>query len=207
MTHRIEEIKRRLSVLEKRLEITPNNIRGEPAYDEITRRLAKIKSVIHTVEVDDDLSTIQFNTVFENLERYELQLNITGNKNPDAPPTRPVRKPYKSNFKKLEGIGNAIITGDRLTITIPGAEWISGAIYRNNLPYIAGQSHKNDEDNNAETITFLLKKRKITRLGFRVAVITGKYQLKLRYGGKSFSSYYNGYNDEFEILPKGAIPK
>ena len=51
----------------------------------------------------------------------------------------------------------------------------------------------------------ILKKRRWTRLGFKTSVAPGKYTLKLRYGGKSFSSYYNGIDDEFEILPKGSL--
>ena len=67
---------------------------------------------------------------------------------------------YETNFEKFPG-GNGIKEGSELIVKIIGAEVITGQIrdVKNRIITIA-QSHKNDEDRNAETINIKLKRRR-----------------------------------------------
>jgi len=200
VTHQKEEIKRRLSVLENRLGITNNPPRNETFYNEITRRIANIEDSIKNPPPEFTEKTLD--EIIKKLEGFESQIGLTGNINPDAPIPKSIQESsFETNFITIEGIGNGIKRDNKnLRIKIPGATWISGGIYKDNSLIIGGQSHKADEDKDASTIIFILRKRRLSRLRLRAKLNRGLYQVKLRYGGPGFSAYYNGIDDEFEII-------
>ena len=67
---------------------------------------------------------------------------------------------YETNFEKFPG-GNGIKEGSELIIKIHGAEVVTGQIrdVKNRIITI-DQSHKNDEDKDAQTINMKLKRRR-----------------------------------------------
>lgn len=67
---------------------------------------------------------------------------------------------YTTNFIKTVD-GNGIPQGEELVIRIRGAEVVTGRLYdpKNNRTYQIDQSHKLDEDNDAETTNFTLKSK------------------------------------------------
>lgn len=201
MVHRIDEIKRRLSVLEKRLDLTNSTSREEPLTSEITRRLDVIKNTINEKPTDGTLLTeLDVTKILQTLEEYESLLQITGNINPDAPPRKEQRElKYEVNFHKSE-FGNAIRTGQKMLIRVAGAESVSAGIYKNGNLILAKQSSKRDEDKNTETVSFLLKRRRRTRLGIKINLDLGTYLLHTWFWNEK-TGKQGTYKDEFEITP------
>lgn len=72
-----------------------------------------------------------------------------------------IRAPkYQPNFIKTPK-GNGIKFGEELIVRVVGAEVVTGRIYDviSKRTYQIDQSHKRDEDNDAETTNFTLKSR------------------------------------------------
>lgn len=199
MTHRVDEIKRRLSVLENRLEIKNTINRTEELEVELNRRLLSIKNKINEMPIEDKgLTELEINQMLQELSDYESLIGITGNKNPDAPLTREEKEAkYQVNFIK-SSFGNAIHTGKELIVRIKGAESVSGYIADSNGNKIqVDQSHEKDEDNDAETINFKLKRKSrhfVTR-NLRV----GTYLLYVWFWDKD-TNQQGYYKEEFQII-------
>jgi len=90
---------------------------------------------------------------------------------------------YSVNWYKGKS-GNAIKSGDTLKLKVKGAEYISGGIYKNNLPILAFFEMKN-------TVSIRLVKGR-TLLGRAKSLPKGTYVLKTRTAA-------NGWDDSFEI--------
>lgn len=67
---------------------------------------------------------------------------------------------YQTNFQKYPK-GNGILEGEELIVRIKGAETVTGQIRgpQNQVIQI-DQSHDFDEDNDAETVNFILKSKR-----------------------------------------------
>jgi|APSaa5957512535_1039671.scaffolds.fasta_scaffold13335_2 hypothetical protein len=65
---------------------------------------------------------------------------------------------YQTNFHRTKQ-GNGLYFGEKLSIRIKDAEVVTGRIYDHitNKTYQINQSHDNDTDKDAETISFTLK--------------------------------------------------
>jgi len=198
LTHRLDEIRRRLSVLEKRLEIVNQKKRTEGIEEELNRRLNAIKNKINVIPVDEKgLTETEMSQMLQELSDYESIIGITGNKNPDAPPTRAEKEAkYQVNFIRSE-FGNAIHTGEELIVRIKGAESVSGYISMNGSKVQIDQSHENDEDKDAETINFLLKRKSVHFLTRNLRV--GTYYLHVWFWDKD-TNQQGYYKEEFEII-------
>lgn len=198
MTHRIDEIKRRLSVLEKKLEIVNTKKRTEGIEEELNRRLLVIKNTIDEIPIEDKgLTETELNKMLQDLSDYESIIGITGNINPDSPPTRAEKEAkYQVNFIRSE-FGNAIHTGEELIVRIKGAESVSGYISLNSNKIQLDQSHENDEDKDAETINFLLKRKSVHFLTRNLRV--GTYLLHVWFWDKD-TNQQGYYKEEFEII-------
>lgn len=199
--HRIDEIKRRLSVLENRLTIKNEIIRGESLFDELNRRLHTIEEAIKSYKKPvDNLKKVDIDHALSLLTKFEEKLGITSNLNPDAPQPKESR-PLKYEVNFLKSIhGNAIRTGSRMLIKIRGAKSVSCGIYKDGALIMVNQSHKNDEDKNESTTSFLLKKRRVTSLGLRRNLTPGTYELKTWFYLES-TKEQGMYKDQFEITP------
>lgn len=198
LTHRVDEIKRRLSVLEKRLGIKNVIDREEVIEVELNRRLTAIKNEINKIPIDEKgLTESEMNQMLQELSDYESIIGITGNKNPDSPPTRAEKEAkYQVNFIRSE-FGNAIHTGEELIVRIKGADSVSGYISLNGSKIQLDQSHENDEDKDAETINFLLKRKSIHLITRNLRV--GTYLLHVWFWDKD-TKQQGYYKEEFEII-------
>lgn len=198
MTHQVDKIRRRLSVLENRLNISNTITRTELFAKEITRRLDTILFSLEELPINEEkLSQKDYDKILKTLYEYEAKLGITSNKNPDAPPPKEKRElKYEVNFHKSE-FGNAIRTGTKMLIKVRGAKSVSAGIYKNGNLILANQSHAKDEDKNTETVSFLLKRR---RLGIKVNLKLGTYLLHIWFWNKK-TGEQGTYKDEFEITP------
>lgn len=204
MTHQIEEIRRRLSVLETRLDITTSYPRVfNSLYEELDSRIKGIETALElktTQPIEPEVTQEYIKSLFDLLVKFETKVGITGNKNPDAPEPREIRPlKYEVNFTK--GInGNSIRTGSKLLIKIRGAKSVSCGLYKEGSLILANQSHNNDDDKNTETTNLLLKKRRLTRLGFQSNLDPGTYVLKTWFWVQE-TGEQGTYTDEFEIIP------
>jgi len=198
LTHRIDEIKRRLSVLEKRLDIVNPKNRTEGIEAELKRRLDTIKNKINVIPIDEKgLTESEMSQMLQELTDYESIIGITGNKNPDSPPTKAEKEAkYQVNFIR-SAFGNAIHTGEELIIRIKGAESVSGYISMNGKKIQVDQSHEKDEDNDAETINFLLKRKSVNLITRNLRV--GTYLLHVWFWDKD-TNQEGYYKEEFEII-------
>lgn len=97
---------------------------------------------------------------------------------------------YDVNFVKSE-FGNAILGGKELIVRVKGAEFISGGIYKDNLPVQV-------DFEMGKSIQFKLAKRKRGIFGWRtVPLKKGRYTLKIR---AYVSGRGQGWDDEFYVL-------
>lgn len=98
---------------------------------------------------------------------------------------------YETNFHK-EDVGNAINSGDTLTVHIGDVDHATGAVYHEGFPIIA--DFDDNRDGSVDLKFRLLERNGATYSGLP----TGKYILKVR-------SYKDGrggigYDDEFNIV-------
>ncbi len=103
---------------------------------------------------------------------------------------------YQTNFIKTQH-GNSIKSGDELLIKIRGAEVVTGKISHKGKLLMIDQSHAKDEDNDASTINFKLRKR--SRLWRTVGLPPGTYELHLWFYDRD-SGERGGYRDKFQII-------
>jgi hypothetical protein len=103
---------------------------------------------------------------------------------------------YQTNFIKTK-YGNGIKSGDELLIKIRGAEVVTGKISHKGKLLMIDQSHAKDEDNDASTINFKLRKR--SRLWRTVGLDRGTYELHLWFYDKD-SGERGLYRDKFKII-------
>lgn len=105
---------------------------------------------------------------------------------------------YTTNFEKYS-FGNGIKQGSELIVKVHGAEVVTGQIrHPTNGPIIIDQSHSRDEDNNTETVNFLLKRRRW--MGMKKDILPpGKYVLRIWYWDND-TMKGGGFEDEFEIV-------
>jgi len=103
---------------------------------------------------------------------------------------------YQTNFIKTKH-GNGIKSGDELLVKIRGAEVVTGKISHKGKLLMIDQSHAKDEDNDASTINFKLRKR--SRLWRTVGLQPGTYELHLWFYDKD-SGERGLYRDKFQIV-------
>lgn len=102
---------------------------------------------------------------------------------------------YETNFVQTPG-GNGIKQGEELEVRIKDAEVVTGVIKHKGAAKLIDQSHDKDEDLDAETINFKLKKRKFFRY---VDFPTGEYELIVWYWDKD-EGRAGGFRDKFVIF-------
>jgi len=104
---------------------------------------------------------------------------------------------YSTNFFQGQK-GNSIEQGDELVIKVKGAESVSGILKDlKGYPIIIDQSHKFDEDNNAETINFKLKHRRFRLFNYNLP--KGEYILTVKWWDKD-TQREGGFTDKFAIV-------
>lgn len=105
---------------------------------------------------------------------------------------------YQTNFIKTKH-GNGIKSGEELLVKIRGAEVVTGKISHKGKLLLIDQSHAKDEDNDASTINFKLRKRsrffgRLRTVGFQ----PGVYELHLWFYDQD-SGERGLYRDKFVI--------
>ena len=91
---------------------------------------------------------------------------------------------YSVNWEKTPA-GNGIKSGETLVIVVKGADYLSGGIYKDNLPVLAFFEMGNSASIRlVKGRTFLRRPKPLPR---------GKYVLKTRTAA-------NGWDDEFQII-------
>jgi len=103
---------------------------------------------------------------------------------------------YKTNFRRDEIEGNALIYGEKLMVQITGAEVVTGQVRKGGKLLQIRQSSKFDYDKNAETILFSMKTgrfigKKLPR-GDDYELITWFWDNDIQRGG--------GWKDKFSII-------
>ncbi len=136
--------------------------------------------------------------VQEHSKRIRVLEKIHNQSHPDIPigTMKPANSKYQTNFIKGPK-GNSISQGTQLIVKIKGAESVTGRISRNGRVLMIDQSTETDEDNNTETINFLLKAR--YRICFKRNLPKGKYTLFTWWWDKETMAS-GTYEDEFEII-------
>ena len=103
---------------------------------------------------------------------------------------------YNTNFVKSQ-TGNVIKSLDTLTVTVEGADHVSGGIYKDNLPIQIDFGFKDPDTGNAQ-LEFKLAKRAIVDGIWRtVGLAPGKYLLKTR---AYIAGRGQGWEDLFDIV-------
>jgi len=103
---------------------------------------------------------------------------------------------YQTNFIKTQH-GNGIKSGDELLVKIRGAEVVTGKVSYKGKLLMIDQSHAKDEDNDASTINFKLRKR--SRLWKTVGLDRGTYELHIWFYDED-SGERGLYRDKFQIV-------
>jgi len=104
---------------------------------------------------------------------------------------------YTTNFVERSS-GNSIKQNSELIVRVNGAEAVTGEIRQNGSPIIIDQSSSRDEDNNAETVNFVLKRRRWRGLR-KDTLPPGDYELRIWWWDNDTMSG-GGFQDVFRIF-------